>query len=516
MSTSDTPDHLMTMFAPPPNDNDSNAAKFRDWIQENRDLVRREWIWWLGYFDYMEKSHYLFFGKVMLENITEHENVTQLKHEVALHSPTSIKTSHFQKVFDEKKERLEWMKWRFEHYLAQNWGSLIERQSLRGQKSSFRSAFDTDKPQERLKSSFVRAIPGMLNGSAMDQVLQEYGAIFRKLELPQSLKSRSGASNDVPKELRDIPCSVYTKESHAVDGVNWDNLAGYDYIRKIIMENILLPRQYPDIYKRVSNATRKKPSSVSKESGCYIFYGPPGTGKTTTARIIASQIDVPMVCLSFESIATSLYGEAQKKLDQILKKISSLPDGAVVFIDEAETFFPSRARDPHNSSYDKRLLSIFLKWVEGMEQNNKVVVILATNHDRALDDALKSRASLALHFGLPDEEARKKIWQQYAKHLSDRELAKLVEVSEGMTARDILKICDVAERTYSSELIQQEASKGHQDSGDDGDESGDKYRPPLDRYLRHMNDRLSTHGDSKSSSGFMGNRRKAMENDLFI
>lgn len=467
-------------------------------------------------------------------DVSGHRNVTGIDgharipvHNLPVHSlprrtPGNPKETQFAQ---QRKMRLQWMQDRFKQYVIHNWEqSLYSGSSFR----EFQSALGKIDPLYGAKYYIpwfrkhnVKSVPqGQLNS-----ILREYEAAFNIARTnPKQNQSKEDIlaqfmgrkketpthhGDDVPEELRDIPCSVYTRESHAMDGVDWDNLAGYNYIRRAVEENILLPRKYPDVYDRVSAATRKRPASTSQLSGCYVFYGPPGTGKTTTARIIASQIDVPMVCLSFESIATSLYGESQKKLDEILQKIASLPEGAVVFVDEAETFFPSRAR-AGMSSYDQRLLSIFLKWLEGMEQKNKVVVILATNHDRALDDALKSRASLALHFGLPDKEARKQIWRQYAKHFGAGELEEVVQASEGLTARDIQKICEVAERSYSSELIRERENQSTSASEEKEDvpHNDNKYKPPLDRYLECMSGRLNSHGDVSEGQDYMQKSKK--------
>ena len=40
-----------------------------------------------------------------------------------------------------------------------------------------------------------------------------------------------------------------------------------------------------------------------------LFEGPPGTGKTTCAKIIASQVKIPLVYLPIETIMTKFYGE---------------------------------------------------------------------------------------------------------------------------------------------------------------------------------------------------------------
>ena len=41
-----------------------------------------------------------------------------------------------------------------------------------------------------------------------------------------------------------------------------------------------------------------------------LFEGPPGTGKTTSAKIIAQQVNIPLVYMPIEAIMSKFYGES--------------------------------------------------------------------------------------------------------------------------------------------------------------------------------------------------------------
>ena len=48
-----------------------------------------------------------------------------------------------------------------------------------------------------------------------------------------------------------------------------------------------------------------------------LFEGPPGTGKTTSAKIIAQQVQVPLIYLPIEAVLSKFYGESEGRLAQV-------------------------------------------------------------------------------------------------------------------------------------------------------------------------------------------------------
>jgi SpoVK/Ycf46/Vps4 family AAA+-type ATPase len=49
-------------------------------------------------------------------------------------------------------------------------------------------------------------------------------------------------------------------------------------------------------------------------------------GKTLTARILASQCEIPLIVLKLETIVSKWYGDAEKKLAQVSLSVSSASD----------------------------------------------------------------------------------------------------------------------------------------------------------------------------------------------
>lgn len=98
-----------------------------------------------------------------------------------------------------------------------------------------------------------------------------------------------------------------------------------------------------------------------------------------------------------------------------------------------------------------------------------------------------SRFDLQLHFGLPDEAARKQIFSRYAKQLNDEELQELASLSEGMSGRDIRDSCEIAERAWVSNCIRQKKSV---------------TVPPIIQYVDAVKRRAS---ETKTKRGVTGN-----------
>ena len=57
-----------------------------------------------------------------------------------------------------------------------------------------------------------------------------------------------------------------------------------------------------------------------------------------------------------------------------------------------------------------------------------------------------------MEFGLPDEACRAQVLHQYAKHLSEVEVARVAEASPGMAGRDLKDISEQAERRWASKV----------------------------------------------------------------
>eukprot|EP01018_Ginkgo_biloba_P002670 Gb_29440 [translate_table: standard] len=261
------------------------------------------------------------------------------------------------------------------------------------------------------------------------------------------------------------------------DVVSWDNIAGYHDQKREIEDTVLLALRRPEIYDNIAKGTRCK--FESNRPRAVLFEGPPGTGKTSCARVIASQAGVPLLYVPLEIVMSKYYGESERLLGSVFTLANELPNGAIIFLDEVDSFAAARDKEMHEAT--RRILSVLLRQIDGFEQEKRVVVIAATNRRQDLDPALISRFDSLIAFNLPDKQTREEITAQYARHLSTQELANFAAVTDGMSGRDLRDICQQAERHWASKLIR----------GQVGDPSTHGL-PPIQEYMECAQKRQET------------------------
>ncbi len=129
-----------------------------------------------------------------------------------------------------------------------------------------------------------------------------------------------------------------------------------------------------------------------------LFHGQPGTGKTMTAHAIAERAGKRI--LNVDIPAFLQHADAQRFLPGLFREARL--QNALLFFDECEALFASRAQG-------NVLMTILLTELERFDG----LAILATNLPELLDEALDRRLLLKVRFGLPDRQARRRIWERH-------------------------------------------------------------------------------------------------------
>ncbi|XP_021766824.1 nuclear valosin-containing protein-like [Chenopodium quinoa] len=268
---------------------------------------------------------------------------------------------------------------------------------------------------------------------------------------------------------------------NANEEVSWDTIAGYDQQKREIEDTVLLALRSPEVYDDIARGTRRK--FESNRPRAVLFEGPPGTGKTSCARVIANQAGVPLLYVPLEVVMSKYYGESERLFGKVFSLANELPDGAIIFLDEVDSFAIARDSEIHEAT--RRILSVLLRQIDGFEQDKKVVVIAATNRKQDIDPALISRFDSMIFFGLPDHQNRQKIAAQYAKHLANSELDEFASVTEGLSGRDIRDVCQQAERRWASKVIRNKVINTSTDAKEGS-------LPPVHEYIESAISRKKT------------------------
>ncbi len=168
-----------------------------------------------------------------------------------------------------------------------------------------------------------------------------------------------------------------------------------------------------------------------------LMYGPPGTGKSRLARYIAKDLGLDLYIARLDGLISSFLGSTSKNIRALFDFAAKTP--CVLFLDEFDAIAKLRG-DSQELGELKRVVNSFIQNLDTLGSHS--IVIAATNHQELLDSAVWRRFSYRLALDFPTVDLREKMWTALSGGLefTDREIALLVDLSEGFSGSDIREV----------------------------------------------------------------------------
>jgi len=225
----------------------------------------------------------------------------------------------------------------------------------------------------------------------------------------------------------------YERRSEAVEkkpdekGVRWEDVAGLEEVRRILLESIEIPLLHEDLMKEMD---------VKPSKGLLLF-GPPGCGKTMIVKAAANELNANFLTISGSELMRNRGQSPAAYVKEVFNRArESTP--ALVFIDEIEALAPNR------DEYRGGILTELLQELDGVKELKNVMLVGATNKPSSLDPAIlrPGRFDKILYIPPPDEPARRALFTlNLSKFLKGVNVSMLAKLSNGFSGADISAVC---------------------------------------------------------------------------
>lgn len=224
---------------------------------------------------------------------------------------------------------------------------------------------------------------------------------------------------DVVQKTQTKQQTVTEKEIYHAVQRQFEHTLGNNAVRvpvKYTLEDLVLPESQKNLLNSACDVVKYQhqvysqwdfESKVAYGRGVNIlFYGTSGTGKTMGAQAVAGELNMEIYRVDMSSVLSKYVGESEKKLESIFEQ--GKKSQSILFFDEAESLFGKRSEvKDAQDKYANASTAYLLQKIEDYTG----VVILATNLFQNFDEAFSRRFQFVVHFTLPDQARRLKIWE---------------------------------------------------------------------------------------------------------
>lgn len=228
-----------------------------------------------------------------------------------------------------------------------------------------------------------------------------------------------------------------SKLSRKASGPGFSAVAGMDYLKQQMRDEVIEPLHNPEEYRRYG---------VTIPNGM-LLYGPPGCGKTFFAKHFAEEVGFNFMHVTPATLKSKWINATQENIAKMFEDAESNAP-TIIFIDELDDLLKDRALA------DDKGMSGINEFLAQMDRTGEkgIFIIGATNKPDILDPAVlrAGRLEKKYYLGVPDKSAREALFKLYlAKRPYDFgiDYGKLADLTENYVSADIQLIVNDASRT---------------------------------------------------------------------
>ncbi|KAF2077336.1 hypothetical protein CYY_001339 [Polysphondylium violaceum] len=264
--------------------------------------------------------------------------------------------------------------------------------------------------------------PIAVGGSKSNTANGANGASNKKVEDDEDMDPEDKKRND------SLSSAIVTTKPN----VKWDDVAGLYQAKEYLKEAVIFPIKFPQMF----TGNRKPWKGI-------LLYGPPGTGKSYLAKAVATEISSTFFSIAPSDIVTKWLGDSERLVKQLFE-MAREKKNSVIFVDEVDSLCSSR--NDQESESARRIKTEFLIQMNGVgNDSDGILVLAATNIPWGLDMAIRRRFEKRIYIGLPEPQARAKMFQIHIGNtpntLTPGDYKKLAEATEGYSGSDIQSLC---------------------------------------------------------------------------
>jgi len=252
--------------------------------------------------------------------------------------------------------------------------------------------------------------------------------------LGKKLLEQAGGKNSMAFGMGKSNARVYVQST---EGIHFDDVAGEDEAKENLAEIV----DYLHNPKKYTDAGASMPKGL-------LLVGPPGTGKTMLAKAVAGESGVPFFSISGSEFVEMFVGMGASKVRDLFKQAKEKAP-CIVFIDEIDAIGKKRDGQVGGNDEREQTLNQLLTEMDGLEGNNGVIILAATNRPESLDPALTrpGRFDRRVPVELPDLKGREAILKVHAKKIKpadDVDFHTIARMASGASGAELANIVNEA------------------------------------------------------------------------